>query len=447
MEIKLKDFFVKFFKSLGCEVTDNGETLSISNVPANFEKFSGKKSPYLFSFDKEIPGFEPVNPSHYMIKSMKEFLEGRGETTLLKLDTTFDPKLEIPELIPFRNCEVKNSSTNVRNEIFFRFSFATIFQYLNNRDQIMTNIYIKDGKLFNFDESRSLIEGNKRDIKQTDFNNEYEVAKAELQSLIRPKTQELTVKLKELLNKEISRIQSHYKNQLGEILTQRDTLVKQISESEDEKKLKLEKALTKLNEENSLEGSESEEKMLINHEIKKHGLAIKNKLVNASIIYYPVYLANLILKSGKEGKMVSFEYDSLNKKLSDQFCASCKAKLDEIIICASGHLTCRNCGDRCEVCEGVFCKSCSEKVCDFCNKKICSSCEVVCARCNKTFCVNHAHDVKGSTKKFCRDCMQRCSLCREVLDPSSEYKLNNRVFCLKCYNKEKGKGILEGVFR
>ena len=50
---QLIDFFIKFFRSIGCEVKQNEEDLVISNIPTNFEKFSGKRGPYFFHLTKK----------------------------------------------------------------------------------------------------------------------------------------------------------------------------------------------------------------------------------------------------------------------------------------------------------------------------------------------------------------------------------------------------------
>jgi hypothetical protein len=124
---------------------------------------------------------------------------------------------------------------------------------------------------------------------------------------------------------------------------------------------------------------------------------------------------------------------------------SCKNPLDEIIICSSGHLTCRNCGDKCEVCGGVFCKVCPEKICSFCNKRLCSNCLEVCAGCKKIFCKNHVYPT-DSGKKLCRNCIKRCSGCGLMIEPGFAKKILDNFYCLKCFNIEKNKKILDDVF-
>jgi hypothetical protein len=425
----LKEFFLKFFKNLGCKVSENGECLNIIDIPSSFEKFSGKKGPYAFCFESPVDGYEFVGANHYIINSMKDFLEGRGETTLLKFDVNFDPKKELESLIPLRNCEVKSFSKVSENKFLFRFSFATVFQYLNEKEQIINNIYIRDGEIIDFDESFELSEGNKRDVKEIVFDNEYELSKNKLKEMIEPKKNEISLKLNDMLKKEISRIEIHYKNRLDEV--NKDSLKKQIH---------------KFDEENSPESFKEEEKTLIEHEVRKHALSIKNRLLNVSIICYPIYNLNVVLNSGSDNRMIQIDYDPIKKSISPLFCMSCKTPLDEIIICTSGHLICRNCGERCEICGGVFCKMCSEKLCSFCSKKVCSNCGEICEGCKKTFCKNHAYPINDSGKKLCRNCIKRCCECGLMIEPGFIKKIGENFYCLKCFNAEKGKKILDDVF-
>lgn len=437
----LIEFFEKFFESLGCKIQKRDFCLIVEDVPANFEKFSGKKSPYYFSFESETAGYELINANHYLIKSMKEFLEGRGETTLLKMDVQFAPKEEIPKLIPFRNCTIKNISKTSKNDFIFRFSFASIFQYLNDREQIINHLYIKNGEIINFDESIPLSEGNKKEISDISIDKEYETAKLKLKGLIEPKVKEISQKLNEQLDKEISRIKEHYKNRLGEINQQKELLNRQIKESNGEKKKKFEKMLQKIEEENL---SSAEEQTFIDGEKKKHGLSIKNKLINASVIYFPILNLNLMLESGKANRIIQMEYDSLKKELLPLFCSTCNSKLDEIILCSSGHLTCKNCGDKCVVCDGVFCKSCSQFKCNYCERKICSQCANVCASCKKTFCKNHLYPFDAG-RKLCHNCMKKCDRCGKIIEPELA-RIAGHKFCLKCSNKENRMNIMKNVF-
>lgn len=442
----LKDFLSKFFRNLGCGIDESEDSLIISNIPASFEKFSGKKGPYLFCFNHSLENHELINSNHYLIGSIKDFLDGRGETTLLKLDVNFDPKKELNNIIPLKNCEIKSFSKSYDNQFLFKFSFATMFQYLNEREQVINNVYVRNGEIINFDESCKLLEGNKRDLKEIVFDKEYELAKMRLKEITLIKKESLSLKLNDLLEKEISRIKLHYKNNSDELKIQRDSLIHQAENSEGDKLKKIEKMISKFDEEFSLKNFEDEEKTFIEHEFKKHTLSIKNKLLNVSVIYFPVYKINLVLNSGKDNRMIQIDYDSVLKDISPLFCLSCKKQVDEIILCSSGHITCRDCGDRCEVCDGINCKICQDKVCRFCNKKICSGCAEICEGCKEYFCKNHAFPINNSGKKLCRNCIKRCHDCGLMIEPGFSKKIAENFYCLKCFNIEKSKRILDDVF-
>jgi hypothetical protein len=70
---ELKDFFVKFFSNLNCVIEDEGNSIVVKNVPANFEKFAGKNSPYYLSFGISKEGYDFVNENCFLIKTIGEF--------------------------------------------------------------------------------------------------------------------------------------------------------------------------------------------------------------------------------------------------------------------------------------------------------------------------------------------------------------------------------------
>lgn len=406
--MNLIDFFIKFFKSIGSEVKQDGNFLIISNIPANFEKFSGKRGPYMLSFNGEKEGYEVVSPNYYLIKTIKEFLEGRGETTLLKINFAIDFKDEIPKRIPFLNSEIKNISKTTRNNFIFKFSFITTFQYMNEKENMINHIFVQDNKIIPFSEALDLVEGNKRDFMEVNADKEYSLAKEELKKVVLPKTEELKIKLSGQLNSEISRIQQHYENNLSEIEAQEKSLKKQIETNKEdkEKTKKLAKAMETLKQENNKKKITDEEEEFIQKEIRKHGLKIDSKLLNTTIIYFPIYNLNLTLEIEKNNyKMIELIYDPLKKIVSPLYCKSCGKEVKEIILCSSGHITCRNCGEKCSSCGSVYCKSCQTKKCSDCGRTLCSHCQNICDVCKKVFCDYHI--TKNSGKKICKFCERK----------------------------------------
>ena len=402
---ELINFFIKFFKNLGSEVKQEEKFLIISHVPPSFEKFSGKRGPYFFSFEKEKEGYEMVSPNHYFIRTIREFLEGRGETTLLRINFGTDFKEEIPKRIPFLNSEIKNVTKTIKNNFIFKFSFATTFQYLNEKENFIHHVFVQDNKIINFDESLSLTEGNKKDFQEVNADKEYTLAKEELKKIVFPKTEELKLKLGNQLENEISKIHKLYEKNISEIEAQEESLKRQAktNKEDSEKAKKIAKMLENFKEENSKGKIKEEEEEFIQKEIKKHGLKIDNKLINTTIIYFPIYNLNLTLEVGKNNyKMIEMIYDPLKKIVSPLYCKSCGEAVNEIIVCSSGHITCRNCGEKCSSCEGIYCKSCQTKKCTECERTICGHCQNTCEICGKVFCDYHI--IKNSGRKICRHC-------------------------------------------
>ena len=89
---KIKQFTITFFKSLGCEIYWSGKTLVVEKVPKNFQDFFGKNEPYKFVFSEEeiITNSEIVSKGSSLLKKMNEYLDGKGQTTLIKLDIDFE---------------------------------------------------------------------------------------------------------------------------------------------------------------------------------------------------------------------------------------------------------------------------------------------------------------------------------------------------------------------
>ena len=405
---ELINFYSKFFKSIGCNVQQRERELVVSEIPANFEKFSGKKGPYFFSFDREREGYEYVSQSHYLVKTIKEFLEGRGETTLLRIDFGINFKEEIPKRIPFLNSEIRSINKNSTNRFIFKFSFATTFQYLNEKETVINQIYVLDNKIIDFDNSLNLAEGNKRDFQEVSAEKEYSLAREELKKIILPKTEELKKKLGEQLNNEIARINQLYQNNLSEVEEQENSLKKQIEANrEDRDKVKrLNKMLENLNENSNKNKIKEEEQEFIQKEIRKHGLKIDTKLVNTTIIYFPFYNLNLTMEVEKNNlKIIELGYDPLKKIVSPVHCKSCGKEVKEIILCSSGHITCRECGDKCASCGSVYCKSCQTKKCEECGRTLCSHCWNKCDACGKIFCDYHI--TKNNGKKICKSCERK----------------------------------------
>jgi hypothetical protein len=405
---KLKDFFVKFFKQLKCEITEKEDCLIIYSVPQSFEKFSGKRGPYKFSFDKEIENYELISSNHYLIRTIKDFLEGHGETTLLKAKFDLDLKEELQKITPFTNSKIKSiNKFSIFDEVI-QFSFSTTFRYLNESKVLINKIFVREGKIIDDPQLNNLSEGDKKDLSNLNLEKHYEIAKEELKKIILPETEKLREELGERLSEEISRIEKLYEGNFTEIKEKEESIKKQIENNKEneEKRKRLEKNIENLQEENNLKNIKEEREEFIQKEIKKYGLRIDNKLINTTIICFPIYKLSLTLELEKDNlKIIELVYHPLDKKIEPIYCKSCGKELKEIILCSSGHLTCRECGDKCPSCGGIFCKSCFVRECSECGRKICQRCQNICSSCGKVFCNMHIRNVNG--KKLCRSCERK----------------------------------------
>jgi hypothetical protein len=202
---------------------------------------------------------------------------------------------------------------------------------------------------------------------------------------------------------------------------------------------------------NNLENSDEKDKALkeesffIKDEIRKHALEVYHKLSNVAVIYYPVFVYHLFLKNKNSSRSVHIKYNPFERKFSKLFCDGCNSKLDEIIICGSGHLICRQCGDRCPSCGEVYCKKCVLKKCDKCSLEICSSCASKCFKCRKIMCSKHGEVKNGQF--ICQDCTSKCSFCGENVE-RAYLKIDldtGREICLKCHGKKVSEKALEGI--
>jgi len=396
-----------------------------------------------------------LSSGSFLLKSINDYLDGRGQTTLLKINFNPEIKEELEKKILLRNCKITNITKKHQNNFFLRFSFITTFQYLNDKKQVLTNVFVKDGKIIDFDlEKYEILEGKKRDVAFENVQEFYKLAKNKLNFLLEEKVQEVSQNLSKILDKEIKRVKQHYETHIQEFSGSLEKLKNKLKglemkEGEEDKILKIKKDIINLKNNPELEKLKKEEEFCIKDEIQKHSLDIKTRLMNTTIIYYPVYSCDVFFKNEENARIVHFEFDPLEKKSSDFFCDSCNLKLDEIILCSSGHLTCRNCGERCESCNEIFCNICLKKVCAQCGKKICEKCAVRCSKCGKFKCKSHVKIMEFSGDAVCESCLKRCSYCGGLFDLDS-LKIDSasgKDVCFKCLSKEVGEKTLKDIFK
>lgn len=455
---RLIEFTKEFFKSLGCEISEEKDCLVVKNVPEKFEKYYGKSAPYkiIFSREEEENGFDVVTKGSYLLKAMTSYLDKSGETTLLKIDFQVNPEEEIKKRIKLSNCEIARLSQKRKYDYFSRFTFLTTFQYLNGREQITNDIYIYKGKAIKGDlSSYKVIDGDKREITIENIDSDYLTSKEELKEQLKEKTEKISSELKEKLGKEIERIEKHFKQKslegeenLKKLLVRKEALEKQKDEEDisdfKQKMKKLNSEIENVKKESNIESLEREKEQETKVELYKHALNISNRLLNTTIIYYPLLSFEVFLKNNSSKRMVEVTHNPLTDEMSETFCESCKEKTEEFLLDGSGHLICKECKDQCGDCREIYCKKCLIKKCNFCGKAICMKCSTRCNGCGKDFCKSHTRKDLFDGKDYCLKCLTICEKCGKYYKKVSNDK---KKLCEKCRMEEIKKATLKSIFR
>jgi hypothetical protein len=449
MEVEnLKKFTESFFKNLKCDVSWKGECLIINNIPADFEKIYGKKSPYILIFNPnlQIEDSELITKGSALLKVMAGYLENRAQTTLMKLEVDEDFNKLISSNFNLFDFEIYNLSKKQLFDYIMRFTFISSFQYLNEREQMINTIYVKDNNVldnFNID-SYNNSEGKKEEIKISDVKEQYNLAKEKLRHLISNKTEEITKYLNQGLEIEIRRIRSHYMHEIDEInqeinkgeanVLHLEEKLKKVKENEieaiQEKIIRLKQNIEKLKNSEELERFRKEEEFYITDEKNKHGLNISNNLANTTIIYYPIFSLKFSLRNKNfHSRNIEFEYNPVFKNDIKINCDSCKEDIKDIYVCNSGHISCKKCLKLCTHCRGLICQTCEKINCSVCGRDICIKCRSKCAKCLKYTCSSDITKDSFFNKNICTNCSKYCPVCRKFSDKV------NFVECSTCRNQ------------
>lgn len=431
-------FIESFFNNLKCEVKWENNYLIIDKVPKEFEKYYGKQCPYKLAFDKKeaTEETELIDKGSLFLKAMTAFLENKGKTTLIKLDFTITPD-DIKNSFKFKNCEIVGLEKRIENKFFIRFTFSTIFQYLNEKEQIFNHIFVAENKIIDFDLTKFKIsEGKKSELEINDVKIFYDNAKEHLNGIINSKIKDVSENLNKKLDKEMKRIEEHYTNYLNEQkheLEKNENLLK--NEDSEEKKKRYHEVIEKLNL--NIEKIIKEKEFFIKDEQNKHSLNITNNLVNTSIIYYPVFHLNLWIKNAETLKQILLNFNPIENELSNILCEGCRIPLSEIYLCSSGHVTCPKCSNRCKECGKEYCLSCLDNACQACSRKVCKKCIQRCYKCSTKLCKSHSYKDSSNGKIACSKCVTRCSTCGEYFDDKFIKKCPScsKTYCLKCVTK------------
>ncbi len=308
-------------------------------------------------------------------------------------------------------------------------------------------MYLKDNEIIEFNPNDyELVEGNPLEFIPENIEIPYNLARDEIVKISKDKIEKIKNKLENKLKKEFHRIKSHTRSQYSEHDEEILKLKEIISVEEDpEKKTDLRMSLQNLENSDDKERAKKDESFFINDERRKHSLDVRHSLYNIAVICYPIFIYHVSIKSKKSSRLIQIKYDPFEKNFSKLFCDSCKAELNELILCGEGHLTCRECGDRCAVCNDIVCKKCTIKKCEKCGKKACKNCLVRCSRCRKLLCKTHGN--YKNEKFICNDCTIRCSECGEFIEKAylkTDLDTGKQI-CLKCYGKKVSKKALSNI--
>lgn len=445
----LRSFCERFFLKLGAKVRSEEKVIIIEDVPEKFESFFGKKSPFYLTFSKEasesIKDSELIVNGSYLLRAMSDFLEDKGQTTLLKLIFNVETN-DIRDYLKLVNCKIEKVSKKEVNEFIAGFTFLNVFQYLNEKEQVINSLHLDKEGLIDFDiNNYSSTEGKKSEVFIGDIKSRYEKAKGEIREIIKPKIEEVSNSLKKRLQKEIERISKHYDLQIKEIDEKTISYEKQIQELEagntngDIKNIpsrinKLKEQIEELRKGEQRGLLVKEREFFINDEKHKYSLSLDNKLINTTIIYYPVYKFSVFFKSNEGGREIDIDYNPVKKSITKIYCDLCKKEINEIILCSSGHISCKECISKCSDCNKDYCVECLTKSCDFCGKKLCKRCIKKCVKCGKQFCSNHIR--KSGLGDVCINCMIACPSCGQAVSKLNKCPSCFRQMCDNCARME-----------
>jgi len=459
MTEQLKRFAEEFFRNLKCEVSWVDEVLKVENVPKSFEDLLGKAAPYDLTFVDGVAG-DFVSKGSKMLVAMREFLKGSGKTTLLKINFDVDPEAEIRKRVGFSNCEIESLTEKHKNSFFSRFSFVTSFNYLNSVERVSSEIYVHKGKVVEGDlDGYTVVDGSLLTIDKEQVKRDYIIARNKVAQLISSKQDEIAEVLKEKVEVEIERIREHYDKALKERGNDLNGKLEKIRDVELELRgggngsalrsrlERLRSSLVKAGDDEVVSRIEKEREMTVRDVMHKFSLNVDRKLVNTTVIYYPVYSFRLCLNGDRAHSFIDVEYDPLIRKFSGLDCGVCKKMLDRVSLCEGGHIVCSECLDRCGECGGVFCAKCLQRSCKVCGRRLCKNCVKMCLGCGGVVCSTHLRRDCVSGEDRCTSCLRACLRCHGMCEERYFGEaLDGSKVCQRCLGVENRDRALGKVF-
>jgi len=335
---QIKKFSEEFFRNLKCDVVWVGDVLEVKQVPRSFEDLSGRVAPYRLSFVSGEDNSIFIGKGSEMLVAMMKFLEGAGKTTLLEIDFDVNPGAEVRKRISFKNCEIGELEKSYRNNFFSRFSFVTSFSYLNECERVVSEVYVHDGKVVEGDlDGYTVVEGARLTVDGDSVKKDYGIARKRSVELTSGKQEEIGEILKERVDAEVMRIRGHYNRQLGEVggdlngrLERMKRLELELRSADVEKREGLRERLKRMKvglvragEDGIRERILKEMEATIQDVRQKFSLNVSRKLVNTTVIYYPVYSFQLCVRGGDVRSCIEVSYDPLTKSFGGLNCEGC----------------------------------------------------------------------------------------------------------------------------
>jgi hypothetical protein len=427
-----------FFKSLKCEVFRKGNELVVKGIP--------EKIQLVFKVERNVELlFEDLTDSAGLIIKIKDYLRNKPSKTLLKID--FEFPANISEKISLRNCSISKVEKKHENNYFSRFTFLTTFRYKSNIEQVLNEIYVHEGKIVSGNlKDYNVKEGKSEEASTEHLAKDFDVAKEKLHELLDKKIAEVSSELDVDLEKEIERIEEHYSSVLGEFNLNRNRLLERIKETESagelEKVKKNKELLNTSLSDSHLKRIEDEKKIVIDNEKMKYALDVENKLINTTIIYYPVFKIFLGLNEAGFTKNIEVVFNPLTNELTNFVCDSCKTLLDQINVCHGGHICCSSCLHACSECGKRFCRLCISGICSGCGKVVCKNCARKCEDCGNLFCKNCTRVSSLTGKEKCNACVVYCPVCSKIVEKSNLARdSSGRMVCKSCASLRRAIGV------
>lgn len=214
----------------------------------------------------------------------KNKLNGRGQTTLFRI--------------------ISDSNKNIKKEHFYRFMFLVSLQYLNEKEEFLSEVFIKGNKMFNINlDSLTIKSGKGKEASADDIEQAYCIAKERIFSNIKKKREYKNAinSLNKRLGREVERLYKHYIDQSTEKDFELENAKKRLRQLKSKlnhsrerkeilnlrKNIKFKEEQIKILKEKEYQiRMKAEREFFINDEKNKYALNVKINLFNVSVFYY-----------------------------------------------------------------------------------------------------------------------------------------------------------------